>query len=67
MLVLNLMIATGIMLFKWLKENKQSQDIIEDISESISIDENIDNVEKYNIDFEELKQTNADTLLLGLR
>ena len=62
LIFISIMIVTGIMLFKWLKENKQSQDIIEDISESISVDENIDNVEKYNINFEELKQTNSDTI-----
>lgn len=62
LIFISIMIVTGIMIFKWLKENKQSQDIIEDISNSISIDENIDNVEKYNINFEELKQTNSDTI-----
>lgn len=62
LIFISIMIVTGIMLFRWIKENKYSQDIIEDISESISIDENIDNVEKYNIDFEGLKQTNSDTI-----
>lgn len=62
LIFISVMIVTGIMLFRWIKENKHSQDIIEDISESISIDENIDNIEKYNIDFEELKQTNSDTI-----
>ena len=62
LIFISIMIVTGMMLFKWIKENRQSQDIIEDISKSISIDENIDNVEKYNIDFEELKHTNSDTI-----
>ena len=62
LIFISIMIVTGIMLFRWIKENKYSQDIIEDISESISIDENIDNVEKYNIDFAGLKQTNSDTI-----
>ena len=57
-----IMIISGTMILKRAKENKESNDIIEDISESISIDENIDNIEKYNISFEELKQTNSDTI-----
>ena len=62
LIFISIMIVTGIMLFKWLKENKQSQDIIDNISNFTSVDDNIDNVEKYNIDFEELKQTNCDTI-----
>ena len=56
------MIVSGIMILKWVKENKQSQDIIENISENINIDENIDSIEKYNINFEELKQINSDVV-----
>ena len=62
LIFISIMIVTGRILFNWLKENKQSQDIIDNISKSISVDENIDNVQKYNIDFEELKQINSDTV-----
>lgn len=62
LILVSIMIITGIKILKWLKENKQSQDIIEDISENINVDENIDGIKKYNIDFENLKQTNSDTI-----
>jgi hypothetical protein len=56
------MIFTGIKIFNWLKENKQNQDVTDYISDSISIDENIDGADKYNVDFDSLKQTNSDTI-----
>ena len=57
-----IMIVTGIMIFKWAKENKKTNDIIDDIKNTISVDKNIDNKDKYNVNFEELKQTNSDTI-----
>lgn len=62
LIFISIMIVTGRMLFNWLKENKQSQDTIDNISKSIRVDENIDNAQKYNIDFEKLKQTNSETV-----
>ena len=58
----SVMIVTGIMMLKWLKENKQSQEVMKDISETINIDENTEGIQKYNIDFENLKQTNSDVV-----
>jgi len=60
LIFISIMIFIGIKIFNWLKENKNSNDIIEDIQDSISIDENIDTAHKYNIDFESLKQKNSD-------
>lgn len=62
LIFISIMIFTGIMIFNWLKENKDSNDIIEDIQDSISIDDNIDSVDKYNVDFASLKQKNPDTI-----
>lgn len=59
---ISIMIFTGIKIFNWLKENKDSNDIIEDIQDSISIDDNTDTVDKYNVDFDSLKQKNSDTI-----
>ncbi len=53
---------SAIMILKWLRENKESKEIINDISNTIFIDNNIDNVEKYHVDFESLKETNPDTV-----
>jgi sortase B len=62
LIFISIMIFTGIMIFNWLKENKDSNDIIEDIQDSISINDNIDTVDKYNVDFDSLKQKNSDTI-----
>ena len=59
---ISIMIFTGIKILNWLKENKDSNNIIEDIQDSISIDDNIDTVDKYNVDFDSLKQKNSDTI-----
>lgn len=56
------MIFSGIKIFEWLKENKESKDNKDKIQDAISIDENIDNIEKYKIDFESLKRTNPETI-----
>ena len=57
-----MMIFSGIKILNWIKENKQNKDIIEDIVESVTIDEELDNIDKYNVDFESLKQKNSDTV-----
>ena len=62
LIFISIMIFTGIKIFNWLKENKDSNDIIEDIQDSISIDDNTDTVDKYNVDFDSLKQKNSDRL-----
>ena len=58
----SIMIVTGIMIFKWAKENKKTKDIINNIKDTVSVDENVENKDKYNVNFEELKQTNSDTI-----
>lgn len=62
LIFISIMIVSGIKIFIWFKENKQSQNIMDNISNSISVYKSIDNVKKYNINFEELKQTNSDTI-----
>lgn len=59
---ISMMIFSGIKILNWIKENKQNKDIIEDIVESVTIDEELDNIDKYNVDFESLKQKNSDTI-----
>lgn len=62
LIFISMMIFSGIKILKWLKENKQNKEIKEDISNTVTIDENLDNKDKYNVDFETLKQTNLDTI-----
>lgn len=59
---ISMMIFSGIKILNWIKENKQNKDIIEDIAESVTIDEELDNIDKYNVDFESLKRTNSDII-----
>lgn len=56
------MIISGIKIINWLMENKKTKEIIENIRDAIVIDENIDSVDKYNVDFEKLKQKNSDAI-----
>lgn len=55
---------SGINIFKWLKENKESQDILEQISTKVTVVEEVnDNIQKkYNVDFNALKHINTDTV-----
>lgn len=62
LILISIMITSGIMILKWIKENIQSQKVMDNISESITINENINNIDKYNINFEELKKINYDTI-----
>ena len=59
---ITLMLFSGIKIFRWLKENKQNKDVLDSISKSALIDKSIDGIDKYNIDFESLKETNQDTI-----
>ena len=52
-------IYSGIKIFNWIKENNQNQEVLKEISESISIDEKN---KQYKIDFETLKMTNNDII-----
>lgn len=62
LIFISIMIFSGTKIFIWFKENMQNKDVIESISNSITIDENIEDVDKYNVDFESLKQKNSDTV-----
>lgn len=53
-------IFSGLKIFKWMNENKQNKNISQNISKSVTIDENVNDVSKYNIDFENLKEMNSD-------
>ena len=60
-----IMIFTGIKIIQWLKENKTSKEMLEEISETVTINNSAnesENIKKYNIDFEKLKQINQDTV-----
>lgn len=50
-------IYSGIKIFNWIKENNQNQEVLKEISKSISIDEEN---KQYKVDFETLKITNND-------
>lgn len=57
-----IMLYSGFKIIVWLKENGQNGEIIEHISKSIIINEDVYNKDKYKIDFESLKLINKDTI-----
>ena len=56
-----IMIISGIKIIKWLNDNKKSKDIVGKIQDSITINQEINSIDKYNIDFQNLKKINSDT------
>lgn len=57
-LLITIVIYCCIKIFEWIKENQQRNDILNEIQNTISFDE--ENV--YNVDFKSLKQKNPDTI-----
>ena len=57
-------IVSSINIINWLRENKESQSILEEISSKVTIVEEVDeNIqEKYKVNLGELKQINPDTV-----
>ena len=53
------MIISGYNIIKWFKDNNKSEEIKESISKNIELDESSNN---YNVNFEELKKMNKDTV-----
>ncbi len=63
MLILCLiMIFSGIKIINWIYENNYNKNIMSDISKAVTTEDNLDDVNKYSIDFESLKQKNPDTI-----
>lgn len=59
-------IICAVYIARWIKGNKSNKNILKEISSAIVLDEEQEiediNIEKYNIDFETLKQENKDTV-----
>ena len=63
LIFLVLFIYSGIKVIRYLIDAKKNQNLIENMAEFIFIDnENKDNIDKYNVDFESLKQKNSDAI-----
>lgn len=62
LIFISIMIFSGIKIIIWLKENNQSKDIIKNISSAVVVEKNEDNVDKYKINFANLKEINSDTV-----
>ena len=56
-----IMVISGTKIIEWINDNKKSKDIIGEIQSSIIINQDINSIEKYNIDFQNLKKINSDT------
>ena len=57
-----LLVYSSINIFKWYNNNKENKQIINEIAESVTINEDTNKEKKYKINFEELKQKNSDTV-----
>ena len=51
-----------IKIINWIYENNYNKNIMSDISKAVTTEDNLDDVNKYRIDFESLKQKNPDTI-----
>lgn len=62
-LLIFIILATisSINIIKWYLNNKENEDILEEIAEAIKIDETQETKNKYIIDFNKLKEQNPDT------
>ena len=58
----SVMIFSGMKIFNWVKENKESSDITKEIQNFVSTDENTNTADNYKVDFESLKKKNPDTV-----
>lgn len=57
-----LIIYSGLHILNWYKNSKENKQIINEISKNIKINIDAKEDKKYEIDFEELKQKNSDTV-----
>ena len=57
-----IMLFSGIKVFNWAKENEQTQEVLENISNFISIAKTTDGIDKYSVNFNKLKETNSDII-----
>lgn len=64
-----LIVVSSIKIINWIKENKKNRDIIEETLSAVTVESNTEidekhdtNIEKYNVNFEKLRQTNNDTV-----
>lgn len=56
-----LLIISSLKIIEWYRNNKKNEKILEEISQAITVDETQENQEdKYNVDFEALKEKNSD-------
>lgn len=62
LLLFSLLIFSGFKIFMWYIDNKNNKKITAQISEAVVIQENKPEEEKYNIDFEKLKEQNENVI-----
>lgn len=55
-------IFSGLKIYNWLNENRENKNIENTLSDTVTVDETVESVDKYNIDFDSLKQMNIDTV-----
>ena len=53
-------IYSGYHIINWYKENKENNEILDQMSKAVKIEKDEEGNERYKVDFEQLKQTNED-------
>ena len=56
------MLFSGYKIVMWFIENRQNDEIVKEISDTVVINEDTENKEKYTIDFNSLKEKNSETV-----
>lgn len=57
-----LLIFSGFKIIKWFMNNQKNDELLKDISQSVTVNENETTDRKYSINFENLKKQNSDTI-----
>ena len=61
-MLLSILLYSGIIIYKWYKDNTNNNEITEKIKETVKIEDKDENKKEYTIDFSKLKEQNSDTV-----
>ena len=57
-----MLIYSGINIFIWYKDNKNNQELAQQINSAVKVQEDENNEKEYEVDFSKLKEQNSDTV-----
>ena len=62
MILLFILIYSGIKIYKWYKDKTSNKEIVEQIKETVVVEDKNEYKEEYTIDFNKLKEQNKETV-----